>query len=94
VETHGEPISVDDEHPFGALSLLREADFLTTLLGGGERAIEAQTRALEAGIVACGRKAVLASRKATHRFHATSRLQQQWRNAAFASVTSSLERVE
>ncbi len=44
---------------------------------------DAGTAALEADIVSRGRKAVLASRNASRQFHATSRLEQGFRNVNF-----------
>jgi hypothetical protein len=35
-----EPIRVDYQHPFGPLAFLREANLLTTPLGGRERVVE------------------------------------------------------
>lgn len=40
VEARGLPVAVHDEHPFGTFALLREAQLLTALLGGCERAVE------------------------------------------------------
>jgi hypothetical protein len=36
MESQGQPIAVNDQHPLGALALLGESDLVATVLGGRE----------------------------------------------------------
>jgi hypothetical protein len=47
VKAQGQPIPVNHQHPFGALSLLSGADILAALLGRGEGAIKEGHRPIE-----------------------------------------------
>src|SRR5205807_900733 len=47
VKAQGQPIPVNHQHPFGALTLLCGADFLAAILGRGEGAIKEGHRPIE-----------------------------------------------